>query len=251
VVWELLNHLYQRFFESEEMRQQRLQYENAPWRLQEALAQEDYALARLHLHWIENINSPCVADGGTVLHWAAAEASPDTIIWLERQGAWPTIRDAKGERPLHKAARRTDVHALTVVKLLAKCGAQYVENIDGCYAYDIAAANNQGEIMRYLSTLSTDVNKVHASGNIYLHDAVRLGEVGWAKWLLEQGANAYALNNQNQTPLASLREANNSNQDCIRLLEVWAKISPPKNYAKALRMGYDKRKKGGYQLVAM
>jgi ankyrin repeat protein len=163
---------------------------------------------------------------GLPLHWAALGGHLDTVRYLLDHGA-----DAKGrsklgvhpvQTPLSWAARRGH---LEVARLLLERGADVSGTIDYpyCSALGQATTFRHAEVAKLLLEHKADVGtQDRVSKWTPLHIAANVGSRDIAAMLIEAGADLWALNDQNETPLdvtiSEVYYAGHAPRDGIRTL---------------------------------
>jgi len=156
--------------------------------------------------------------GETPLHWAAANANPDTAKLLLEHGADVNAKDNMGWTPFHRAAANANPDN---AKLLLEHGA------------DVNAKANSGETPLYQTAFyanpdmaklllehGADVNAKTNSGETLFHRAAANANPDMAKLLLEHGADVNATTNSGATPLH--RATGYGRQELVRLLREYA-----------------------------
>lgn len=139
------------------------------------------------------LNQGDVAFGATPLHWAALRGQADVAKLLLAQGADVNVRNKDGETPLQVAerAKRSDV-----AQLLKSAGAPISGFVD---------AVRDGNLPRAKQLLAENrglLNQKDAQfGATPLHWAALKGHADVVEYLVSQGADVQATNNNGETPL--------------------------------------------------
>lgn len=97
--------------------------------------------------------------------------------------------------------------------------------LDGCTALHLAARQGHVRILITVRALGGVVQTRNAAGSSALHFAAASGQAQAVGWLLNQGADAYAKDNNGKTPLEVAREGNNVL--VARLLKDYMESHPP------------------------
>ncbi|BCS21079.1 uncharacterized protein APUU_21511S [Aspergillus puulaauensis] len=154
-------------------------------------------MARLFIQRGADVNS-CNIRRGTALSLACANSLLDLRILHFEEGRFVITRDINGGTPLFWAARNCD---LQTARLLIDKGADVnVRDTWGNTPLFYAARANNWDRRSH---------KVYKAKSI--HDRPALGEpVSFCKFLLDQGADIHAINNDGNTPLAISAESGHS-----------------------------------------
>ncbi|GAB0089137.1 NF-kappa-B inhibitor cactus [Sergentomyia squamirostris] len=210
---------------------------------------------------------PCLLDiqndfFQTPLHLAVIAGQYTTVRQLILAGAEPTIRDYKGNTPLHLACEKGDlacVHALTVPILLTEIqdmfrpnntfsdssfrkkrnspciqlpGDLNIRNYDGENCVHLAAQSRHIDILRHLVRCGADINaKEGKSGETPLHIAVNQGDEQLVKFLSSE-CSKINLESCTYGGMTAYQYATlNQNQSVMRLLlHVGAEpLTPPES----------------------
>lgn len=192
--------------------------------LAEAVSAHNWALAKYYIDWF-GVNIPNQVDKRTALHVLAQRNDAEGILFLVRNGANPTAKDAQGRVPadlatnakvkellagdsefwrkdfkLHRAVRKNDVKT---ARELVAAGANVNEGLDsdGRTPLIDAARFNKKDAVRFLLENKADVNKASDNGWTPLHWVVSQGKLSMLKTLVEAGADLNVQDPQGNTPL--------------------------------------------------
>ncbi len=139
------------------------------------------------------INQPDAAFGATPLHWAALRGHAEATKLLLAQGANVNARNKQGETPLQVAERAK--HS-AVVQLLKGAAAPIQELVD---------AVRDGEIAKLKQLISENHGLLNQKdprfGGTPLHWAALKGNPEIVEYLISQGADKGAINQNGETPL--------------------------------------------------
>jgi len=155
-----------------------------------------------------DINTPDNENGNTVLHRACSSYVDDDrqvnyIIQLLERGAKVNVRNKEGATPLHAAARKSNMNAVTV--LLEKGGA-HIDAVDGDGRTPFLFSSKP-DMMGLLLEQGADVNSRDDSGNNLLHRMCSLYEIAHGQTeacialLLGAGIDLNAKGYKGNTPL--------------------------------------------------
>lgn len=166
--------------------------------------------------------------GRTPLHWAALRGDLPAITALLRCGACSSRTDVDGWTPIHAAAWSGCADA---VRLLSASGCDINQaNRNGNSPLHVASSSRDGNIcVESLLRLGADVDKESKLGRTPLMEATRYHQQENAKRLLEIGANVNAKNRWGETVF--LLGVRWDSIRCVRLLL--------ENSADYLAMDYD------------
>lgn len=173
-------------------------------------------MARLFIQHGADINS-CNTRRETALGWACVNGHLAVAKLLVEEGAAVNTRDIDGETPLFWAARNCDQQ---IARLLIDKGADVnVRNTEGNTPFFYAATANNGDRWP---------RKVYKTKSI--HDRPALGEpVSFCEFLLDQGADIHAINNDGYTPLAISAESGHNSAVVSLLISKGANVNSRDN----------------------
>ncbi|KAF4833518.1 Ankyrin-1 [Colletotrichum siamense] len=179
-----------------------------------------------------NINS--TDDRGlTALHIAAQKGSLKAVKKFVQLGADIHCTDHKGRTPLLLAC---ESHNYAVSALLFNRGARLREagssNNTLSYAEDL-----HNHVEQFLQLRADHINGRNELGQTPLFEACRLGAVDIVKLLLERGADAKVLDNEDQTALFAIQRSHVHSGRLVRLL-VEAGADPMHENSKGLTFLY-------------
>ena len=136
----------------------------------------------------------------------------DTVRWLIEQGVEVNDCDRKGFTAVHKAAKKSNLH---VLKLLKTSGANtHAQSKDGYNSImSVLKGTGDCDTVRWLIEEGVDVNHSNRKGYTVVHYAAKKGNLDVLKLLKASGANIHAQrhtgNGQN-----SIMSALNGSGDC-------------------------------------
>ena len=141
--------------------------------------------------------------GFTKLHWAARKGDVNTAkLLLESQTNDVNCRDSEGRTPLYFACIMEN---LDMVNFLIESGTNVDVNAsdnDGNTPLHEAVFHWSTDIVRALLKSKTiEVDRTNCKKDTALHFAAANGIKKIAEYLIENGANVYALNEDGETPL--------------------------------------------------
>lgn len=123
------------------------------------------------------------------LHRAAAAGSPDLVTMLIDAGADPNGRNARGETPLHAAARADEFRAVAVTRILLARGADIGATDElGETPVHKAAERDSAELLVYDSGAGADLDTPNAWGATPLDRAIEAHRDHSAEVLYRLGA---------------------------------------------------------------
>ncbi|XP_059474055.1 uncharacterized protein LOC132195835 [Neocloeon triangulifer] len=161
--------------------------------------------------------------GRTALHWAAAKGHIAVAEFLLSQGADVNTRDDDNESPLTLAASFSSAE---MCQFLVENGADLsAVNEDGNDSLHLACLNGKLDNVKYLLGLNGfSVEKKNWKGRTALHLAAAKGHIAVAEFLLSQGAEVNARDDDNETPL-TLAASFSGAEMCQILVENGADLS--------------------------
>ncbi|WP_339046417.1 ankyrin repeat domain-containing protein [Candidatus Mesenet endosymbiont of Agriotes lineatus] len=133
----------------------------------------------------------------TPLHYAAHDGRLDVVNTLLDNGANPKAKTGKGNTPLHLAAENDHLEIVKV--LFKKTGVNTKSN--SSTPLNRAAEGGHLEIVEFLLANGANVNAKDNDNWTPLRVAVQNGHLGIVKVLLKNKANASAVDNEDCTPL--------------------------------------------------
>mmetsp|Transcript_57856 Transcript_57856/g.126823 ORF Transcript_57856/g.126823 Transcript_57856/m.126823 type:complete len:325 (+) Transcript_57856:304-1278(+) len=130
------------------------------------------------------------------LHKALREERWETAEYLLSAGANATVADVNGSTAMHF------VNNVTLASALAERGAVVTANSQGeLPLHTISARSRSTLVLSKLLDLGANLNARTQSGRTALHYAAEAGNLEAAEWLLEQGSDAYATDDESNSPL--------------------------------------------------
>ncbi len=171
--------------------------------------------------------------GATALHWAALRGHSAVAGLLIASGADPAARNSAGETP-EQVARRSK-HPEVADLFAPQSGAAAPAAPGGLSIFDAAKAGAVERIREILAASPKLVSvKDTAFGATPLHWAALRGQVEAARVLLDQGADAAAVNNDGETPLDVARRAKRAS---VEKLLTETSSTPRLRFFQAVREG--------------
>jgi len=155
----------------------------------------------------------------TPLHLTCASGNLETTQQLLEKGLDVNVKDTQLETPLHKACQSGNIDL--VRHLLDNCCVQVdAHAFGGKTPLHVAAQGGHLEIAQLLvgneeKLVVADVNARY-NNRTALHTAVERGDIPFARFLLENGANVNAVGPANNTPLIIAIQQNN--REMVELL---------------------------------
>ncbi len=143
--------------------------------------------------------NPRNKNGETPLHLAAKVGDSDCVEILLGGGAKPNAADIKKQTPLHFAAMSGSV---VCMEMLIDWGAEIgIKNTNEETPMHVAASKGKSDCLELLTLINASlVKEKNKTGHTPLHLAAENGQLDCLKILIENGADAHALNEERQTP---------------------------------------------------
>ncbi|HOW86552.1 MAG TPA: ankyrin repeat domain-containing protein [Candidatus Aminicenantes bacterium] len=138
-------------------------------------------------------------NGDTPLHWAAGWNKAAVAAILIAHGARPEAKRNDGATPLHDASRAGSLE--TADLLIAKGADPRTKAADGSTPLHYAAANGWPALADILVAKGADIGAVDANGDTPLHWASGWGKTEAARLLIARGADVNARRGDGATPL--------------------------------------------------
>lgn len=159
-------------------------------------------------------------------HAISASLGPDAISVLTEWGLSTEVRDTEGRTPLHQLFRLDsyDVRGERFIALVTKGASVDARDSEGCTPLKYAIERGTGCESGYpgiriqrLVQAGTDVNAAHDGGVSVLHVAARECPKWVLALLLDAGANIYACDYNQRTPLHYAMEATETANDIEKI----------------------------------
>lgn len=140
--------------------------------------------------------------GRIALHFACANGNLiGTKTLIEQYKADVNVKDKYGDTPLHLACKKKHLHIVDYLIKLPQTNIN-AQNHEGNTSLHGACEQNVPKLISYLIThQSANLNLQNENGETPLHIAVRCGNIGIVKQLIEQGADALIKDNSKNNAL--------------------------------------------------
>lgn len=158
----------------------------------------------------------------TLLHIAAMSSEPEVVAFLLAHGADPTIQDYVGRTPLHDAIwNRQQIKAIEIVKLLgSNTKTLNIKSFDDATPLRLCNVFDEIEIGNLLLSLGANANQLDRIGRTELHLSAINRQWGFAKMLINNGADPKIKDYDDKTPLDYLSEMGFSKDEISMVLGV-------------------------------
>lgn len=164
-----------------------------------ALQVGDVEQIKRHIAWRTDLNQPD-RNGDRPLHLAARAGQVAIVRELADHGAALSARDSTGRTPLELALRGGKTQ---VAVLLVQAGAPL--DAQTMLVTLVRAGVSDRDSLDFLLRRGADLNRLDATGQAPLHQAVALGHLETVKRLIARGADVNCPDGSGRTPLALAR----------------------------------------------